>query len=170
MLKTLKKIFTKAHEEKETLSVEVNIPEHKQRGSASALFVRTRKQLIDRDGGKCFICGRNEQESGYPLEAHHSPIERCVAEIIDWELFKKDALSGLLGEHIKTFDWANFDSQDPYSFVDNMMVNGALLCKDHHIGLDEGIHTLPYPLWIAQKYVKNGYKFSDFEIIHHSQE
>jgi hypothetical protein len=48
-----------------------------------------------------------------------------------------------------------------------MTLNGMLLCKEHHTGKETGIHYLPYPLWIAQKYGKEGYKFNDVEVIHH---
>lgn len=41
------------HEEKETLSVDVNIPGHEERTETS-LFRRTREQLIAREGGRCF--------------------------------------------------------------------------------------------------------------------
>ena len=158
---------TAAHAEKETLSVEVNIPQHAERGSASALFVRTRKLLIEREGDRCFICGATEHESGHPLEAHHHPIERCVAELIDWPRFIADAKAGHWGPHVQAFAWDEFDPANPYTFVDDMTANGLLIDKGHHIGKDEGIHTMPFPLWIAQKYARDGYQFSPAEIIHH---
>ncbi|RQR50418.1 hypothetical protein DIE18_34940 [Burkholderia sp. Bp9125] len=137
---------THAHTEKGTLSVAVNIPEHAER-KTTALFERTHKELIAREGGRCFICNATAEESGHPLEAHHHPIERSLAELIDWDGFT---------------DWTQF--------VDDMTVNGMLLCKAHHIGKDEGLHAMPFPLWIAQKYAKEGYQFSDVEIIRHNQE
>ncbi|QGZ66249.1 hypothetical protein [Paraburkholderia acidisoli] len=155
---------TKAHAEKETLSIEVLIPAHEER-KATALFERSRKELIEREGGRCFVCNGTAEESGHPLEAHHHPIERSLAELIDWERFKADALGGMWGEKIRAFDWDNFT--DWTQFVDDMTVNGMLLCRSHHTAKDSGIHTLPFPLWVAQKYAKEGYKFSDFETIHH---
>ena len=157
--------ITQAHAEHETLSVEVNIPSHEQR-KTTALFERTRKELIERDGGRCFICNATAEESGHPLEAHHHPIERSLAEMIDWDRFKFDARAGYWGPHIKAFDWDNFT--DWVQFVDDMRVNGMLVCKTHHTAKDEGIHTLPFPLWIAQKYAKEGYQFSSIEVIHHA--
>ena len=158
--------MTQAHAERETLSVEVNIPEHADRETTS-LFTRTRKWLIEREGGRCFICNQTAEETGHPLEAHHHPIERSLAEMIDWVRFKLDALAGFWGAHIQAFDWVNF--KDWTQFVDDMTVNGMLVCKAHHIAKDEGIHTLPFPLWIAQKYAKEGYQFSSVEVIHHDQ-
>jgi hypothetical protein len=147
---------TQVHAEKETLTIDVNIPGHEARVT-TALFTRTRKELIEREGGKCFVCGCTANEVG-PLEAHHHPVERSFAEMIDWNLVKAD---------YPNFDWANFDPKDPYAFVDDMTVNGLLLCKKHHIGKDEGIHALPYPIWLAQRYGREGYQFSNVEIIHH---
>lgn len=161
---------TIAHDEIETLKVDICIPEHEERGSASALFIRTRKSLIEREGGRCWICGRTEEESGHPLEAHHHPVERCFAEEIDFGLVRADALSGHLGPHPQAFDWVAFQAQpDIYQFVDDMTVNGLLLCKDHHTVGNEGIHTLPGPIWLAQRYAKEGVKFSNQEVIHHEQ-
>lgn len=162
--------MTDAHEEKETLSVAVNIPDHEDR-TTTALFTRTRKVLLDREGGRCWICNRTAEEAGHPLEAHHNPIERCLAEMIDWDLVAADAKAGHLGPYAEAFDWSAFLAAqpfDPYVFVDDMTVNGLLLCKDHHIGKDEGIHAMPFPLFLGQRYGKEGYKFSDIEIIHHA--
>ncbi|BDC37775.1 hypothetical protein [Paraburkholderia terrae] len=156
---------TEIHKEKETLSVEVNIPGHAPR-TTTALFTRTRKTLLEREGARCFICNATAKQSGHPLEAHHHPIERSLAEMIDWDRFKQDALSGYWGPHIQAFDWDNFTEWT--QFVDDMTVNGMLLCKAHHIGKDEGIHAMPLPIWIAQKYAKEGYQFSDIEVIHHA--
>jgi hypothetical protein len=157
---------TEAHTEKETLSVAVNIPSHEER-KTTALFERTRKELIESGGGRCFICNATAEESGHPLEAHHHPIERSMAELIDWDRFKADAQAGVWGEKVRAFDWDNFT--DWTQFVDDMTVNGLLLCKAHHIGKDEGIHAMPFPLYIAQKYAKEGYQFSNVEVIHHQE-
>lgn len=158
--------ITTAYTEKETLSVAVNIPEHAER-KTTALFAHSRKALIAREGGRCYICGATAEQSGHSLEAHHHPIERSLAELIDWDRFKFDAQAGFWGERIKAFDWDHFT--DWTQFVDDMTVNGMLLCKAHHIGKDEGMHTMPFPLWIAQKYAKEGYQFSDIEVIHHQE-
>jgi hypothetical protein len=155
------------HLEKETLTVDVMIPGHEPR-KTTALFERTRKLLIEREGGRCYISGLTAEEIGHPLEAHHHPVERCFATMIDWRRFEEDARAGFWGARIQAFDWDSFDGEkDPYQFVDDMTVNGLLLGKPWHTGKDEGIHDLPFPVWLAQKYGKEGYKFSDVEIIHH---
>lgn len=151
---------SEVHEEKNTLSVDVFIPGHAERVTTS-LFSRTRKHLLDRDGGRCWVCGCTAEESGHPIEAHHYPIERSFAEMIDW------SPGSQIRKDFPGFGWGSFDEANPYQFVDDMNVNGRLLCKAHHIGKDEGVHALPEPVWLAQRYGKEGYKFSDVEIIHH---
>lgn len=152
--------MTAAHEEKETLSVEVEIPEHADRGAATPLFIRTKKILMERVGGRCWICNRTEEEVGAPLEAHHFGIERSFAtDQIDWEIVKKD---------FPNFDWESFDpADDPYKFVDDMGAQGMLLCPQHHRGKDAGIHYLPWPLFVMQRRLKAGVKFSPFEVVIH---
>ncbi len=172
---------TQDHEQRETLDVDYNIPGHDARGAASALFTRTRKVLIEREGGKCWLSGLTAAELG-PLEAHHYPIERCFAEGFDWPRFSNDCKFGLWGPHAQAFGWDAFfagavpDASgrlmpiDPYLFVDDMTVNGRLLGKQYHTGKDEGVHMLPEPIWLAQKYMVEGYQFSGAEVIHHAQE
>jgi hypothetical protein len=154
---------TKVHEERETLQVDVYIPGHAPR-TTTELFRKSRLHLIEREGGRCNVCGRTAEESGHPLEAHHFPIERSMAEMIDW------SPGSQIRKDFPNFGWGSFDESNPYTFVDDMNVNGLLLCKDHHTGKDQGIHDMPHPLWIAQKYGKEGYQFSAVEIIHHDQE
>lgn len=183
---------TEIHAEKETLSVEVNIPGHEERTTTS-LFTRSKKALLARDGARCYICNRTAEQSGHPLESHHHPIERSMANMIDWDRFAVDAKAGVYGPHAQAFDWDSFfdgatvvkvkasksndgtitparsyrQPVDVMLFVDDQTVNGVLLCKAHHTGKDEGIHTMPFPLWIAQKYAIEGYQFSDIEVIHY---
>ena len=158
---------TAAHVEKETLKIDVNIPEHDARVTTE-LFRRTRAQVLGPDG-HCWVCNRTAVESGSPLELHHYPVERSLANLVDWVLFKVQALRGDYGVGPRKFDWAKFDPADWTVFVDDMTVNGLTLCRQHHIGGDEGIHFLPHPLWIAQRFAKEGYRFNRIEIIHHPQ-
>lgn len=160
---------TDPHEEKETLSVDVMLPGHEARVT-TALFEHSKKLLIERDGGRCFICGSTAEESGHPLEAHHHPIERSLANMMDWPALAIRARAGELGPYAARFDWDKFDPADPYTFVDDMTVNGLLLCKEHHTGKDAGIHAMPFPLWIAQRYAIEGYQFTPNEVIHHADD
>ena len=148
------------HEEKETLAVDVNLPGHEAR-KASALFERTRKQLLAKTD-RCWVCGRTAEESGHPLEAHHMGVEYSFMDApIDWKKVAQD---------FPTFDWSNFDPAKPGEFVDNMLAQGLILCKEHHTHPETGIHTLPWPIFVMQRYLKEGYKFNDLEVIHHDRE
>jgi hypothetical protein len=150
---------TEIHEEKETLQVDIELPGHEARGSASALFERTRSLLLARDK-VCWVCGIEGTKEA-PLEAHHSGIERSFATAaIDWITVRKD---------FPDFNWDEFDTSDPLSFVDNMVAQGLLLCAEHHRGKNAGIHYLPWPLFVIQRYLKSGYKFSDTEVIEHTE-
>jgi hypothetical protein len=59
---------TQIHEEKNTFQVDVNIPGHDSRVS-TPLFVKSRKHLIERDGGRCWACNCTAGETGHPIEA-----------------------------------------------------------------------------------------------------
>ena len=154
------------HEEKETLRVDVELPGHAPR-TATPLFERTRKELIAREQGRCFLCGQTEQEVGLPHEAHHHPVERSLATAWDWPRFIADCKTGMWGPHAQAFDWDHFDPANPYTFVDDMKANGLLLCKHEHTGQDAGIHAIPLPLWIWRKYAPQGYVISPTEHLKH---
>ena len=55
-------------------------------------------------------------------------------------------------------------------FVDDMLAQGMLLCKEHHTHPETGVHVLPWPIFIMQRYLKAGYKFNNLETIAHEQE
>ena len=95
---------TETHEQKETFQLDIFLPGHEKRATTS-LFTNSRKQLIAREKGHCYICGETEITSGNPLEAHHHPIERSLANMIDWDLVKTQCLSGVWGDPAKSFDW-----------------------------------------------------------------
>ena len=173
--------MTAAHTEKETLHVDVNIPEHADR-TATALFEHTRKLLLAASGNRCHTCNELPSIVG-PLEAHHNIVERAMANEVDWRLVMADAMAGELGETqrqrdaCKAFDWVSFmhgvndegDVPDPYPFVDNMLLNGKLLCKPHHTGKDTGEHMAPGPIFKIQRYAKAGYQFDSVEVIRHGK-
>lgn len=141
---------------KSTLTIEVNVP-GRSVDRADPLFTKTRKQLIARDKG-CWICGATKK-----LEAHHFPIEWSMTPMVDW------SPDGYIRGDFPHFDWSTFDERDPYTFVNNMLFNGLLLCKAHHTGRDEGIHNTTHPYWIVQRYGLEGYVLSDIECIHHQR-
>jgi hypothetical protein len=168
--------MTAAHVERETLQIDANIPAHDARVT-TPIFARTRALLIAREGGRCHICGQTAEETGHPLEAHHHPIERCFAAEIDFALVYAAVRSGniLVPERqlaaMRAFDWTLLLAAPSrwVEFVDDMTVNGLLICKDHHTAVDDGIHTIPAPIWYAQRFAKEGTKFNSREVIHHDQ-
>lgn len=161
---------SETHEQKATLSVDVFLPGHDPR-TTTTLFRRTKQKLMAlasllvfkpwRAKGRCFICNQTGDEVGQPLEAHHFGVERAFVDApLRWDLIKMD---------FPNFNWADFDPTHPESFVDDMLAQGVLLCKAHHTGKDTGIHTLPFNLWLMQKYLPEGTKFTPDEVIHHDQ-
>jgi hypothetical protein len=66
------------HELKDTISADYFVPGHDER-TTTALFTRTKKLLIEREGGRCFVTNMTAEELGAPLQAHHHPVERCFA-------------------------------------------------------------------------------------------
>lgn len=160
------------HELKDTLTADYFVPGHEQRTTTS-LFEHSKKLLIEREGGRCFITNMTAEEIGAPLQAHHHPVERCFATAWDWPRFAEDCKAGKWGQHAQAFDWNSFLSAqpfDPYRFVDDMTVNGMLLGPGPHIGKDQGLHRLPFPVWLFTKYAVEGYQFSPNEVIHHDPE
>jgi hypothetical protein len=146
------------HEEKEKFSIDILAPGHDKR-TQSEVYVRTRKaQLLITP--RCWICQRTAEEVGQPLESHHMAVEWQFAKgNIDWEMVKKD---------FPHFAWDTFDpSADPYKFVDDMTVQGLILCKEHHTGKDTGIHFTPFPIWIMQRYLKDKTQWSPtIQVVH----
>ena len=160
-------VTTAAHVDQSTLTISIYDPEHAQRVTTPT-FTRTRDEIL-KDETVCWLCGQTADVVG-PLELHHNSVERMFAEIIDWQLIKDAAFDGQIGwtenqrELNKNYDWDTFMSAvpfDPYIWTDNMHCNGIPICKAHHTGKDEGIHSMDYPRWLAQRYIKADYKYSD---------
>lgn len=137
------------HEQKQTLTVDVFVPDHPDR-TASAIFASTRRELIEHNPGACcYICGSRDD-----LELHHQLIEWCDAGAVDWEKVKKD---------VPDFLWETFDPAKPETFIDSKWNAKLVLCKKHHTGKDHGIHMLPEPLWRLQRYKRADFIFSPDE-------
>jgi hypothetical protein len=98
-----------------------------------------------------------------------------AAKNFDWDNFWKDATTEQIPipesdrEQGEPTFYEFRRPADPYLFVDDQLVNGRILCKAHHTGKDEGIHDMPFPLWIAQRYLKEGYQFTPSEKICHEE-
>lgn len=144
------------HEIKKTLHEDIFVADHAPR-TATALFEHTRKEMIAA-GGRCWICNKPHTHEE-PLELHHSHIERCFMGEIDF-----GARSNIRRD-FPDFDWSHFDVSNPVAFVDDARANGLLLCKLHHTGA-LGIHTLTFPDFEAQRYMKEGTPIMEGHVAH----
>ena len=137
------------HLQKQTLTVQVFVPDHPDR-TTTPIFAATRRKLIENNPDACcFICGCKDG-----LELHHYWVEWCDSTAVDYK-----AVAKLVPE----FDWASFDETKPETFIDSEHNAKLVVCKKHHIGADHGIHALPYGLWLLQALKKDGFVFSPDE-------
>jgi hypothetical protein len=131
----------------------VRYPTHPPR-KASALYRKTRKDLCARLG--CFICGAMEG-----LEAHHFFVAWAALEAVDWQRFGEAAqnlYNPQTGIHLGTsFDWSKVAAR-PVSFVDSP-ANMVVLCEEHHRSEQRGVHQVPFPDWILQRFSRSDFKF-----------
>ena len=89
---------------------------------------------------------------GVSVETHHFYCEKALQNVYDWELFGEFAQGSRnlqTGEPLD-FNWAEV-ALNPDIFVDSPQ-NMIVLCKEHHRSGNRGIHHVPFPEWIAQKF------------------
>jgi len=127
------------HLVKETSSIAEYYPDHPPR-TESALFRKTKKHYHD-IGAACIICGTKDK-----IEIHHMHCEWAMANAMDWD--------GKMRKAHPDFDWSTY--KEPSDFVDSIY-NTVPLCEVHHRHPQKGIHHNPYPTWIAQQCVKEGF-------------
>ena len=144
---------TGEHEQKLTIKVDVYVPDHADR-TATAIFNKTRRKLIENNpSAKCAV-DNGHCDHDNPLELHHQHVEWCDSNGVDWDKIK--AL-------VPDFDWAGFDPKYPETFIDSEWNANLVLCRKHHIGVDHGIHMLPFPTWAMQRVQKADFVFSPDE-------
>ena len=138
----------------------VNYPDHVKRKD-SAIYKRSHHELCHIRDTPCFICGKTQKKDNISLETHHFYCEKSAENAIDWQEFSKFATNCYniqTGINIgNTFNWKEVEL-NPDIFVDSIH-NMIVLCKEHHISGGKGIHHIPFPDWIIQKYPKNGFEF-----------
>ena len=133
----------------------IRYPTHDTR-TISAVFRKTRNLLIKTNGIKCFICQNSET-----LEVHHFYCEKYATNAIDWDKF---ALFAATTYNIQTGTRLDHDINwelvkiNPDLFVDSIN-NMVVLCKSHHTSGKFGIHHVPFPDWILQRFAKSEFKF-----------
>lgn len=134
--------ITAAHQQRETESFEYNFPAHEPRARDPhyAVFNATAARLRKLGSLKCWI-GNADCQGG--IELHHSTVEFSLANIVDEAHFAQL--------------YPDFHVADDATFLAWVEGEGNLtpLCVMHHRGL-LGIHTIHYPAWLVQRFMKNG--------------
>lgn len=132
----------KGHDQKLTLHLVEHYPSHEPRTADPHyhLFNQARARLAKLGQLKCWV--GNEECAGQ-IELHHSMIEFALANNIDVEKFERL--------------YPQFNVTSDEAFLEWVEQEGNLmpLCKRHHTG-NLGIHCLPYPIWLPQRFVKAG--------------
>ena len=135
----------------------VNYPFHEKR-IESSIYRKSRKEMIHLP---CFICGKFKGDDDTSVEAHHFYIEKSASNAIDWikfGIFANNLYNFQTGEKIgDKFIWEEV-RKNPEIFVDSKY-NMIILCKEHHTSGKFGIHHVPFPEWILQRFPVEGFKF-----------
>ena len=134
----------------------VQYPDHEIRKNSN-IYNSTHKAMKHMP---CFICGKTNQHDLIHVETHHFYCEKAAENAINWIAFgefAKGCYNIQTGENIGNFDW-NEVSKNPDLFVDSPF-NMIVLCKEHHTSGNKGIHHVPFPDWIVQKWAKPGFEF-----------
>lgn len=138
----------------------VNYPNHEKRKD-STIYTKTHHELCHIKDFPCFICGKTQKKNNISLETHHFYCEKAAENAIDWQVFgefAKHTYNIQTGENIgQHFDWQEV-AKNPDIFTDSPH-NMIVLCKEHHISGSRGIHHVPFPDWILQKYPKDNFQF-----------
>ena len=130
----------------------VYYPAHAPRKNSS-IYNKTHAQLKTQP---CFVCGKTSAD-GLHMETHHYYCEKAFQNAYDWKKFAQFAQTCYTPQGIRLgpqFDW-DAVAADPDIFVDSPY-NMIVLCKEHHTSGGRGIHHVPYPDWIAQKFARDG--------------
>jgi hypothetical protein len=132
----------------------VHYPHHEVRKN-TALYNKTHASMKHLP---CFICGKTNKKDGIHVETHHFYCEKAMQNCYDWKKFAEFATTchhfqtgNLMGD---LFDW-NAVAENPDLFVDSTS-NMIVLCKEHHTS-HLGIHHVPFPEFLAQKFAKDGF-------------
>ena len=137
---------TPAHEQVESLRVDVEYPEHVQR-TESAEFAANKHRLVKKLELKCFKCGGSDG-----LEVHH-----FIIEWSEWDSADPAAVQRIMHK----FDVYGFAADqasqgDPLPASPDDIRNLMVLCESCHRGACLGIHQVPLPFWFADLVKKPG--------------
>jgi hypothetical protein len=130
----------------------VYYPPHAPRKNSN-IYNKTHAQMKTQP---CFVCGRTNAD-GIHVETHHYYCAKAFQNAYDWKKFGQFAQTCYTPQGLRLgplFDWDEV-AADPDMFVDSPH-NMIVLCKEHHTSGGKGIHHVPFPDWIAQKFAKEG--------------
>jgi len=133
----------------------VHYPSHEPRKN-SAIYNKTHAQMKSQ---ACFICGKSNQHDGIHVETHHYYCQKAFQNAYDWDKFAAFARTCYTAQGVclaNQFDWQEV-AKNPDLFVDSPY-NMIVLCKEHHTSGRKGIHHVPFPEWMSQKFVKDGFQ------------
>lgn len=138
--------MTSGHEVTRQLTESVYYPAHDPR-KASAEYIKVHRHLVYELDEPCWICGVKRSQGG-KMETHHWHVEWALANRIDPTRILADfpAMAAADDPHLREF----LDSEG------NMLV----LCDAHHRHGLVGIHSITYPAWVAQRWLKGGHDIS----------
>jgi len=148
------------HAQNHSTRYTLHLPDRVGPRTESARFRATKQLLCEELDLPCWIC-RKRRADGAQTEAHHFFVMWAAHEAVDWDEFGRFAdtlFNPQTGEHLDpAFDWAAV-AADPMVFVDSPQ-NMVVLCNTHHRSRSEGIHHVPFPEWILQRFPKKGFDF-----------
>jgi hypothetical protein len=159
-IKSIPDLKIDLHQRKMSNHYTVNYPSHEPRKNSS-IYNKTHNLLINIRDTPCFICNKTKSNDNVILETHHFYCEKAAQNAIDWnkfEEFAKKCYNIQTGENIwKNLDWSKVKN-NPDIFVDSEY-NMIVLCQEHHRSGNKGIHHVPFPDWILQKYPLHNFNF-----------
>ena len=130
-----------AHTLVETIRIAYHFPGHEPRENDPHyhLFNAARNRLERLGALKCWI---NNAHCEGQIELHHQ-LEFAMANVVDVGIFAQCCPD----LHVAS-------DEDFLNYIEGEM-NLTPLCVHHHRGIG-GIHYLPYPVWLPQRYLKVG--------------
>jgi hypothetical protein len=141
-----------AHKVSQTLHEDVFYPTHAPRAESEE-YSKIHHQMVVTQDMPCYICGikhsdltdsEKNPDGVQALETHHLWVEWSLMNAVDQR--KLEAVFGKI--------------EDAQAWVDHNQDNLLVLCDRHHRHREVGIHDLTFPIWIAQKFVKDDYELT----------
>ena len=137
------------HEVTRTLTESIWYPAHGSR-RATDEYKRIHHHLVVELNEPCWICGVRHSDDAL-METHHWHVEWALANGVDPAKILADfpAMGSADDPHLRS--WLDGEG--------NMLV----LCSSHHRHGLVGIHSITYPAWVAQRWLRRGHDISKGE-------